>query len=134
MQSQSICNHFVQYAVHIVSFSEALSVLRHHAMKIYRTNRMEHGARAEFHDSQSHETVKYGRESRGIRNEERLRWRRPATVYKGQGQKIEFSTFLVSAFNGYDGKHNPAALAHLSHWAGRRADQIRTLINPGRPS
>jgi hypothetical protein len=129
MQSQSICNSFPQYAVHIANFSEALPVLKLHAMKVYRTNRMEHRAWAEFHDSQS------GRESHGIRNEERLCWRRLAAINKGQSQKIEFCTFPVSAFNGCDGKlHNPAALTHLSHWAGRWADQIWTLINPGRPS
>jgi hypothetical protein len=35
----------------------------------------------ELHDSQSRETVKYNHESRKIRNQELLCWRRPAAIY-----------------------------------------------------
>jgi hypothetical protein len=36
----------------------------------------------ELHDSQRHEAVKYGHESRGTRNQESLCWRGPAAVYQ----------------------------------------------------
>jgi hypothetical protein len=38
--------------------------------------------REQFHDSQSQETVKYGHESREIRNQEWLCWRGPAAIYQ----------------------------------------------------
>jgi hypothetical protein len=34
-----------------------------------------------MHNSQRRETLKYGRESRGTRNQEWLFWRRPAAIY-----------------------------------------------------
>jgi hypothetical protein len=50
----------------------------------------------EFHDSERRETLKYGREFRGTRSQERLCWQGPAAIYQTDSQGVESSRHCKS--------------------------------------
>jgi hypothetical protein len=73
------------------------------APRLYNVGQMQQSA--EFHNSQSHETVKHGSKSHRTQNQEQLCWQGPAEIYVTNQQVTH--ELLLSSGSSWLARRNP---------------------------